>query len=695
MDKRALSATPRPKVKKQYQELCKMVSGMRGIVTAERTEINGEDTLIINCFRPKRKTVIPWFRTFCQDAEYITQDLTEKKTKWRTAAFDYIVGFYISDECRTKSNLVLASSQDGDTIIGFMKEWRERNHTNRCDAGYEFEDYIDAYQADIRDRKLAEKHRKICEKIDKRMELFRELPEDYQQFVEKTVFDDYNYFFYSKKAKRAYCTRCGHEYEIRKEGVYHSKIAVWNNTGHLKHNANYICPHCVKPIVAKSEGYGRGALLESNWSVLIQPSGNNVLVRYFCHLKDFRKDFRHPSIQSRELFRTIHTLTSMEDYEWETYTYSQEVRWCYPRGHGMWWNPSKFRVPRKTVLYNTDFSFLKDTCMRFSCIEMFFEKVLPTMRHTSAWIVDNYLNFYHRYPFVEQMMKIGWYSLVRELFEKDGEAEMEDFKNGKNILETCGITRSQFLLLREATNGNPEARDLRIIKHAEQKEIRLTVDDLNSLRLTHDEGHCDCFDEFLDAMKYTTLHKLNKYLVKQKITHTQDYFDYTRWLLEMGYNMRNEFNIYPKNFVGKHDEMAKAYQKFKDKQHREEIKKFNRLLKKMKKDLKDDNPLNLQVQGMFIRLPYRAAELKTEGEILHHCVGTYIDRVMKGETAIFFVRRIERPEEPFYTLEWKDHKIVQCRGFHNCDMTPEVKAFTALFAEKMKTYELQRGAADD
>lgn len=692
MDKRALSSLPRPKVKKQYQELRKMVSGMKGIVTADRIEIGGEDTLVINCFKPNGKRVIPWFRTFCQEKEYISQDLTEKKTKWRTAAFDYIARFYISDTYRIKSNLVLASPHDGEIIVEFMREWRERNHTNRCDAGFEFEDYIDAYQADIRDRKLAEKHRKICEKIDKRMELFRELPKDYQQFIEKRVFDDYNYFFYSKKEKWAYCTRCGHEYEIRKDGIYHRKIAIWNHSVYLKHNKDYICPHCNKPIVAKSDGYGKGELLEANWSVLVQPSGDNVLVRYFCHSKDFREDFRHPKIESREMFRTIHTPTSVEDYEWETYTYSQEVRWCYPRRRGCGWYPSKFQVPRNTVLYNTDFDFLSNTCMKYSCIGMFLESVLPTMDHKSPYIVDGYFNFYHRYPFVEQMIKIGWYRLVRELFEKDGAAEREGFKNGRNILETCGISRSQFILLREATNGNPALRDLRIIKHAEQKEIRLTVDDLNILRFTHDEGYYDFFDKFLDAMRYTTLYKLDKYLKCQKIMHKQDYFDYTGWLREMGYDMRNEFNIYPRNFVEKHDEMAKAYQKFKDKQHREEIKKFNRMLKRMRKELKEDNPLNLQAQGLFIRLPYRAAELKTEGEKLHHCVGTYIDRVMKGETAIFFVRRIESPDEPFYTLEWKDHRIVQCRGSHNCGMTPEVKAFTMLFAELMKSYELKREA---
>lgn len=692
MDKRALSALPRPKVKKQYRELRQMISGMKGIVAAERIEINGEDTLVINCFKPKGKTVIPWFRTFCQETEYISQDLTEKKTKWRTAAFDYIAGFYISDTSRMNSNLVLASPQDGDIIIEFMREWRERNHTNRCDAGFEFEDYIYAYQADIRDRKLAEKHRKICEKIDTRMELFGELPEDYQQFIEKKVFDDYNYFFYSKKEKWAYCTRCGHEYEIRKDGIYHRKIAIWNRSVYLRHNKDYICPHCNKPVVAKSDGYGRKGLLEVNWSVLVQPSGDNVLVRYFCHSKDLREDFRHPEIGSLEMFRTIHTPTSVEYYEWETYTYSQEVRWCYPKRHGFGWYPSKFQVPRSAVRYNTDFDFLSTTCMKYSCIGMFLESVLPAMDHKSPYIVDNYLNFYHRYPFVEQMIKIGWYRLVWELFDNDGAAEREGFKNGRNILETCGITRSQFILLRDAANGNPNLRDLRIIKHAEQKKIRLTVDDLNFLRFTHDEGCYDFFDKFLDAMKYTTLYKIDKYFKCQKIKHKQDYFDYTGWLLQMGYDMRNEFNIYPRNFVEKHDEMAEAYQKFKDKQHREDIKKFNRLLKQMRKELKEGDPLKLQFQGLFIRLPYCAAELKTEGEALHHCVGTYIDRVMKGETTIFFVRRIENPDEPFYTLEWKGHRIVQCRGSHNCDMTPEVRAFTTLFAELMKSYELKREA---
>lgn len=52
---------------------------------------------------------------------------------------------------------------------------------------------------------------------------------------------------------------------------------------------------------------------------------------------------------------------------------------------------------------------------------------------------------------------------------------------------------------------------------------------------------------------------------------------------------------------------------------------------------------------------------------------------------IFFIRRKEEPEKPYYTLEWHG-KVVQCRGSHNCDMTPEVKAFVQIFQEKMTEY---------
>ena len=105
----------------------------------------------------------------------------------------------------------------------------------------------------------------------------------------------------------------------------------------------------------------------------------------------------------------------------------------------------------------------------------------------------------------------------------------------------------------------------------------------------------------------------------------------------------------------------------------------------MKKETMEIEAMNLDVDGLFVRLPNKLEELKEEGETLHHCVGTYMEKVSKGETMIFFIRKKADPEKPYYTLEWKG-RVVQCRGSHNCDMTPEVKAFVEIFQMKMLEY---------
>ena len=154
----------------------------------------------------------------------------------------------------------------------------------------------------------------------------------------------------------------------------------------------------------------------------------------------------------------------------------------------------------------------------------------------------------------------------------------------------------------------------------------------------------------------------------------------------MGYDLHNEFNLYPRNFKKAHDEKSKEHLRFQDQKAAEEIRRFNNILKKLRKEVSDTDPVNLRIKGLFIRLPENLEELKKEGECLHHCVGNYRDKVARGETMIFFIRREEEPEKPYFTLEWKG-KVIQCRGSHNCDMTPEVKAFAMLFQKKMEVFE--------
>nr|WP_286167018.1 PcfJ domain-containing protein [Clostridium sp. D33t1_170424_F3] len=91
--------------------------------------------------------------------------------------------------------------------------------------------------------------------------------------------------------------------------------------------------------------------------------------------------------------------------------------------------------------------------------------------------------------------------------------------------------------------------------------------------------------------------------------------------------------------------------------------------------------------GLFIRPARTQEELAREGAALHHCVGGYIQRMASGETAIFFIRRAEAPDTPFYTLELQSRRVVQCRTDHNDSYAnhPEVKAFVDAWLAQIVT----------
>ena len=63
--------------------------------------------------------------------------------------------------------------------------------------------------------------------------------------------------------------------------------------------------------------------------------------------------------------------------------------------------------------------------------------------------------------------------------------------------------------------------------------------------------------------------------------------------------------------------------------------------------------------------------------MLHHCVGGYGPTVAKGESCIFFIRRADAPDKPWFTLqvELKTVKELQNHGMRNCSPTKEVQEF--------------------
>ncbi|MDE7107979.1 MAG: PcfJ domain-containing protein, partial [Clostridiales bacterium] len=80
-----------------------------------------------------------------------------------------------------------------------------------------------------------------------------------------------------------------------------------------------------------------------------------------------------------------------------------------------------------------------------------------------------------------------------------------------------------------------------------------------------------------------------------------------------------------------------------------------------------------------IVMPSSCEEIIYEGKVQSHCVGGYAERMAKGEDIILFLRKANKPNTPFYTIEirpiMKKLDIVQCRGRKNADKSDEVDKF--------------------
>jgi hypothetical protein len=92
-----------------------------------------------------------------------------------------------------------------------------------------------------------------------------------------------------------------------------------------------------------------------------------------------------------------------------------------------------------------------------------------------------------------------------------------------------------------------------------------------------------------------------------------------------------------------------------------------------------------------------SADLYREGRTMHHCVGSYGDRVRQGETYIYSVRK---DEERIATVELGTHRgqvwIGQLRGPCNSQVSKEIEQAVSIWLRLQKNFRLPaRVQADD
>lgn len=71
-------------------------------------------------------------------------------------------------------------------------------------------------------------------------------------------------------------------------------------------------------------------------------------------------------------------------------------------------------------------------------------------------------------------------------------------------------------------------------------------------------------------------------------------------------------------------------------------------------------------EDFIVRLPQSTKEIVEEGNKMHHCVGSYVDDVMNGNTIIMLLRKRTNPEANYVTIELnRENYLIQAKCKYN------------------------------
>lgn len=698
MEKRKLSAIERPKANPKMIEKAGELNEIKYIID---TELVDKNILVMNFFTVselREGKMAATFRTFLSKNDYVTQDLTKDSTKWITASFDMMqdIGFYrnIWDEqkreCIDDFSAYIWSGQY--VIETFFKGYKK----SESDTIWNL---IRRFQNKVKDERLEQKHRKVLDPIDLKMKSVQDPPEEFKNWVWEHGMSFSRYGIYKETEKNKAEFECSY---CKVKGVVdRTKIR-------LRNNEKGECPFCKSKVTYKAKGRLAGVIRDTADFIYIDRQEKGFLLRYFWASRQIRDGkikegcIEETLFEYKRCFWTVEKKSLRKEvYEWGVYHQRGPCRWIPGSGDIISAGLYPDNLPQAW----------EHTAMKYSGLEVL------AKNHKGRLPYEGAIPICLEFPKFEWICKMGLNKLAGDILSREYmyyslPANVELGAN--TIYEILGLTKVNTKILQEI-DGNTD--ELALLQEAQKLNIQMSAEEVKeyyevfgcNIKLLREKMNKFSFHKFFkyfdkEIERYIDKKPKEKLkreeLIELKRNMVNDWKDYLSWCRELKYNLDNMFIYMPNNFKQVHDRVAKEYKDLKDRKAAVEKKRRDKLvekkMKKIRKDMeeifsKNDgvDALNIKGNGLILMVPANSDDIKKEGEALHHCVGTYIERVAKGETAIFFVREEKNPDKPYYTLEWRDNKVIQCRGMNNCSVTDRVKAFVQAFEKRMNRQQVK------
>ena len=512
------------------------------------------------------------------------------------------------------------------------------------------------------------------------MKEIKPLPKDFDNWIAETALDFSRYIYYKRRTKRlidGYCTSCGQDMVLQI-----TKEKIWDE---MRHNEQSKCPKCGKVITYKA--IGKTTLqVDEIIAAYAQKTADGFAIRYFDVVKKYKRHYRNPELCAREFARDFYIISpnfepghdgkyDIKSYEYTYFKQNGPLRWCHART-----NRHAFKTYPACLYSRNLCHVLVNTPWKYSALH----ELAKNLDKFNVW---GYLRVYIAHPAFEYLVKARLYRIVSE----DVDNILETYSGTRLNLEAKSVAEA----LRISKSGLKQIQRLKgtfdhlcMIRSAEQTGVALKDRHVNQLVAIGIDGGIAG-----ELLKYATAQKILNYIAqnlpqkswkvlgertRKDLTHTISVFwnDYLTNYNLLGYDMTNDFIIFPRDLKARHDEVMELYKAKEDELEDKAIKEmYITMLEKF----------GFAYEGLVVRPPVDAAEVIAEGHALRHCVstGSYIKNIVKGKRYIFLIRKEgEQEDEPFFTAEVANGVVRQCRGFKNCSMTDEVKKFVIQWQKK-------------
>ncbi|SFE89800.1 PcfJ domain-containing protein [Peptostreptococcus sp. D1] len=595
---------------------------IRYIVKSCVKKIDEKEILFIyfynNCF-PKIVVVF-------DGAEYITAKInSSNQIKWYTGKIFSVMDIYVYYHSKAKTPLY-ADNDSIETInryLGLHSEDIISCYTN-----------IEVFQEKQLRKKLEEKHRIDKERIDNKMSKVKPIPNYFQKFVEFKYFDKrYMFYEYSKKKyNTCSCSNCRQHVEIL--------------SSEIKNNKDYVCPNCKSAVVFIPRKKKQSIMESGRVSFYQKTKDNDIVLREFSATKITNAITNTSKLELYENFRNIYKESNVELYTYGNYKNTGKFRWCEYDG-------SSFT---SASLYKDNIAReIKGTRYQYSALDKYF-------KHTNNYYHGSEFENYNNCKEIEFFNKTGLYGLTY------GVTHLKINENEKNIFKWLQISKYDFNLLRNI-DSNLQAEYLKLFQML--RKINYSIDKSILERVFKIYSKMDR-DVFSLLISNGNIHKSINYLLKIDFEDLQYYNDYIEMCIKEDIDLTNRNNLYVKNIIDEHDKMVDLVNKRK-------YEKYNPIIREIYSGY---NEKLFENDDLVVIKPNTAVEILREGKSLNHCVANYIDKVANGKTLIFFLRKKENVKRSYYTIEFKNNKVVQCRGFNNKNTTTEIELFIKEFEKE-------------